>query len=385
MGRIGAIYGLMSWFKKEEKKEAITAPAWVPERAMFELLTAFLDYGIIIYDNDFKILLFNKAAEEIFDVKAGDLVNQRFSLEKTKDPEYKTLAPIIYSSLAPTVVRLSEASVSPQVLRIILEEQQREFETYTSQINDDKGQSWGFLKLVKDKTREAALIKSKSEFITVAAHQLRTPASAVNWSFEGLEKDQTLNPSSKELLKVGHLAAKNLSKIINDLLDVAQLEEGKFGFKFQDLNLVDFLDKLLSEAMPIASQYKVSVYFEKPAEKEIIISADPNRLSLAISNLIDNAIKYNVPQGEVIISLKRLDKFIQVGIRDTGVGIPEEEMSKLFTKFFRAKNVTKFSTEGSGLGLYLVQNIINEHGGKVWAESILNRGSTFYFTLPVKS
>src|SRR3989344_4833163 len=100
------------------------------------------------------------------------------------------------------------------------------------------------------------------------------------------------------MVNVGYKASQNLLKIINDLLNVSQLEEGKFGYQFQKINLVEFLDKLLSDALIVAKEYKVNVYFERPQEKEMLVSADPTRLGLAFSNLIDNAIKYNVEAGQ---------------------------------------------------------------------------------------
>mgnify|MGYP001566327055 CR=1 FL=1 len=151
------------------------------------------------------------------------------------------------------------------------------------------------------------------------------------------------------------------------------------------MDLVEFLDKLLAEAAVVARAHQVEVYLERSQDKEIKVSIDPVRLGLAVSNLIDNAIKYNVPNGQVMVAVERKDGMVQVAIKDTGVGIPEEDLPKLFTRFFRAANVAKFSVDGSGLGLYIVKNIINEHQGKIWVESVLNRGSTFYFTLPLKS
>jgi signal transduction histidine kinase len=139
---------------------------------------------------------------------------------------------------------------------------------------------------------------------------------------------------------------------------------------------------LLSEEQSVASSYKINLYFDRPKD-EINLYFDPEKLALAITNLVDNAIKYNVPNGSVTVSVKRLpnEPFILVSVKDTGLGIPSEAMDKLFTKFFRAENAVKFSTEGSGLGLYLVKNIINRHGGRIWAESEVNRGTTFYFTI----
>ena len=112
---------------------------------------------------------------------------------------------------------------------------------------------------------------------------------------------------------------------------------------------------------------------------------DPIRIKLVLEILVDNAIKYNVKNGEVRIRLRRLEDkpFLAVSVEDTGIGIAPKEMSKVFTKFFRSPRVVKKETTGTGLGLYLAKNIIQRHGGKIWVKSELNRGSTFTFTLPL--
>ena len=123
---------------------------------------------------------------------------------------------------------------------------------------------------------------------------------------------------------------------------------------------------------------------EPPAESPLEAEIDAEKFGLAISNLLENAIKYNVPNGQAVVSLNRQPDapFLQVNIADTGLGIPPEAMDKLFSKFFRAENALTKETTGSGLGLYIVKNIINRHGGQVWAESEIGRGSVFHFTLP---
>ncbi len=178
-------------------------------------------------------------------------------------------------------------------------------------------------------------------------------------------------------------ALTRLLKVVNDLLDIAKIEEGKFGYQFQEVDIGEFLGEQLAEADPIAKQYQVKLYFEKPAE-ELKITADPAKLGVAISNLLDNAIKYNIPNGEVTIQVKKIpDKpYLQITIKDTGIGIPSEAIDKVFKKFFRGENATKIAVEGSGLGLYIAKNIIKRHGGDIKTESTLNRGTTFYISLP---
>jgi signal transduction histidine kinase len=239
------------------------------------------------------------------------------------------------------------------------------------------------LKLVKDTSRQASLLRAKGDFITVAAHQLRTPTTAINWAFENLKKDLSLPDTAKEMIVAGYQASQNLLKIVNDLLNVAQVEEGRFGYQLQESNLVEFLDKLLLEALPVAKQYGIALYFERPPEAKLMVSIDRAKLALVVSNLVDNAIKYNVPDGQIVVTLAKKDNMAEVAVKDTGVGIAKEDLPQLFTKFFRSKTTAKLSIVGSGLGLYLAKNIITEHKGKIWVESVIDRGSTFYFTLPL--
>jgi len=128
----------------------------------------------------------------------------------------------------------------------------------------------------------------------------------------------------------------------------------------------------------------IKIYLEKSVESSVAVSLDRQKISMVLSNLIDNAIKYNVANGKVIVKIERLkdEPYLEVSVKDTGVGLSEEDIKKLFTKFFRSANAVKFAAEGSGLGLYIAKNIINRHGGKIWAESEINRGSVFHFTLP---
>lgn len=340
-----------------------------------------LSDAVIAYDENFNVLIFNKAAERVFGVSAEAVAGIKLGLELASDAKLKRLVQVVFPSLAPTVIARSETGAYPQVADIQFDDAL--LRVTTNRITDASGKTQGFTKVIRDRTREAEILKSKSEFITVAAHQLRTPLTAVGWVFQGLKKDVALNADSKMLVDTGDLASQKLLQIVNDLLDVAKMEGGKFGYEFQSSDLVAFLDGVLQGAKPLAKTYGVELFFDAPKDP-IPLDFDAQKLSVAVSNLIDNAIKYNVPNGTVTLGVQQLpDKpYALVTIKDTGVGVPPEALQKLFTKFFRAENVQKFSTEGSGLGLYLTKNIINRHGGQIWVESELSRGTTFSFTLP---
>jgi len=339
--------------------------------------------GIIAYDPNFRIVIFNRAAEQIFNLTSSEVMGQYFSPERAKEEKLKVLSQVIFPSLAPMVLRQSEAGVYPQIVDISIDEPKAEFRVATDKIIDPNGNLLGFVKLIHDRTREVELLRSKTEFIAIASHQLRTPLTGIHWALESLAKEN-LSDGQRQLVDNALNTAIKLIKTVNDLLDVSKVEEGKFGYDFQDINIVEFISKVVDDMKDLSRQFKIKINFEKPVEESIILSADPQKLSIVVSNLIDNAIRYNVENGEVFVSLEKIkDKpFVEITVRDTGIGIPEGEINKLFTKFFRAQNALEFAPNGSGLGLYIVKNIVRRHGGEIWAESEINRGATFHFTLP---
>ncbi len=369
----------MAFFPEEKETK------WDFYKALSDALIGNFEEGVVIYEPDFKIIKVNKAAADIFEIDSEEVEGRVFSLAEAKNAKSKIMAQAMFASLAPTVVRRSEPGADPQILDISLEDPIKELTITTIRVSDKGGQTAGFVKIIKDRTRELELLRSKSEFVTVAAHQLRTPATAINWALDSLSKEKDLTEAAKGNLGIARKTAHNLLEIINDLISASQIEEGKFGYNFKELDLVSFLEKILADVEPVAAEYKVKVYFERPKAKNLIVSADPARLGMAISNLIDNAVKYNVANGQVVVALNKSGlKLVEVSIKDTGVGISARDLPKIFNKFFRGKGADKIAVDGSGLGLYLAKNIITRHGGKIWAESVPERGSTFYFTLPLK-
>ncbi len=354
------------------------------ERNELVSIISNLNIGVIVYDPNFKILIFNRAAEEIFSIKSKEIIGKAFNLEEGRSYHFKLLSQIIYPSLAPLVIKRSEVGAYPQIADFSFEEPRLELRITTNKIIDLNGRLLGFVKLINNRTREVEIMRSKSEFIALAAHQLRTPSTAAQWAIESLSKE-SLTPSQKELTDISLAAIDGLLKIINNLLDVSKIEAGRFGYQFENINIISFFEEILSELLPLAKQVGINLYFQKPDEPSIIVFIDPQKLKMVLYNLIDNAIKYNVSNGEIIIKLKRVkgQPYVQASVKDTGIGISSAQVSKLFTKFFRAENAIKAVPDGLGLGLYVVKNIIKRHGGEIWAESELNRGSIFYFTIPI--
>jgi len=353
------------------------------EKARVDNIITSMRDGVVIYNPEFEVVLFNRGAEAIFNLNNNEIIGKKLSPDSARDPKLGVLARVVFQSLAPAVIQQTEEGVYPQIADISFGDPHLELRVVSDKMVDDSGKITGFVKIIRDQTREIDLIKSKSDFITIAAHQLRTPLSAVSWTFQSLKNEQ-LNDNQKDLVNTGLSASANLLKIVEDLLNISKIEEGKFGYNFQEIDLISFLQSVINQAGPVAKEYNVEVFMQPSRETSVKIMADPEKLAIAVSNLLENGIKYNIPNGRVTLSVERRADapYMQVNIADTGMGIPEDALDKLFTKFFRAENVMSKETEGSGLGLYMVKNIIKRHGGDVWAESVAGRGSVFHFALP---
>jgi len=348
-----------------------------------ETIIRDIPIGIVAYNSNFEVVIYNPVAQQIFGVTENDLVGKKIDASQASNPAMRMLVQVVFSSLAPTVVKLSDPGVFPQVVDISFQDPAVNLHIITDRVINEAGSVVGFIKFITDLTRENQLLKSKTEFIAVAAHQLRTPLTAVNWALEALE-GSTLTEDQKQFVDTAFAAIKNSLNTVNSLLDVSKIEEGKFGYEFQIIPLLPFLDEILKQAYDLGKQYNIAVYFDRP-KKDCQVRIDAQKLGMVFYNLLDNAIKYNVENGQVTVSIIIDDskKIITVSIKDTGIGIPSEQLDKLFGKFFRADNAIKTVADGNGLGLYIARNIVRNHGGDITVSSELNRGTTFFVTLPI--
>jgi len=229
------------------------------------------------------------------------------------------------------------------------------------------------------------LDKLKSDFISVAAHQLRTPLSGVKWVLKLLLDGDlgTINEDQKGMLKRGYETNEKMIQLVNDLLNVSRIENGKFGYKFEKNDFMKLIRVLMENTVLPSKARNIDVRLENRAGMIPDFMFDPEKLLIALQNIVDNAMKYTLPGGRVTIIVERQGDYIEVKVSDTGVGIPKADIAKLFSKFFRAANVIHLQTDGSGLGLFIVKSIIMRHGGQVWVDSVEGKGTTFTIVVPV--
>ena len=233
--------------------------------------------------------------------------------------------------------------------------------------------------------RLAEANRMKSEFISVVSHQLRSPLSNLRWAIELLSSGRTNGVSKKQLkyFKILKENSNRMRELVSDLLIVSRIETAKLPLKKKEISLEDLVRRVIKELEPFATASNIRVEFK--AQKILPkVLADPSQIRLVIENLLDNAIRYIKEKGKVEIKLEREKNYCRFEIKDTGVGIPKEDQKYIFQKFFRSENVMKHQTQGSGLGLYIAQSIVKRSGGKIGFKSEEGKGSTFFFTLPIK-
>jgi len=240
----------------------------------------------------------------------------------------------------------------------------------------------GWLLIFHDITREKFLDQMKSQFVSISAHQLRTPLSAIKWAL-ALLKDKTIPLKEKtEIIEKLSESTERMIKLVNDLLNVSRIEEGRFLYKPKKEDLREIVKTIFDQEKEIAQKKNITFNLFLPKEPCFSL-VDKEKISLAVQNLIENAIHYTPPGGKVEVFLEKKEKELIFKVKDTGIGIPEEEQKRIFEKFFRGSNALKMETSGSGLGLFITKNIIEAHKGKIWFESKVGKGTTFYFSLPL--
>ncbi|OHA65219.1 MAG: hypothetical protein A3D64_02325 [Candidatus Wildermuthbacteria bacterium RIFCSPHIGHO2_02_FULL_49_9] len=241
------------------------------------------------------------------------------------------------------------------------------------------------LKHVKE--REVLVNRMKSDFLSLAAHQLRTPLSAIKWTLHMLIEGEMgkLTKKQGEFLSKTQTSNERLIRIVNDLLDVTRIGEGQYLYKQKLVSLEDIVRRAVESYQEEARRKKLKIVLVKPPDSLPPVFADEEKLQLAVQNLISNAVQYTRQGPAAAIEVKisqNANRDIEVAVQDTGIGIPDKQQARVFERFFRASNARRVDTEGSGLGLYLVKNIVEAHGGKVWFVSKEGKGSTFTFSLP---
>ena len=221
----------------------------------------------------------------------------------------------------------------------------------------------------------------KTEFVSMVSHELRTPLTSIQGYAELLLEDQRITEEQRETLTIVKKNSDRLLGLVNDLLDLSRMEAGKLDLHRANLDLARLIPQVAGSLRPLIDakrqRLKLDLVEALPA-----VWADQDRVTQILTNLISNAHKYTLAEGNITVAARRDDGFVRVDVSDTGIGLSPEDQAQLFTKFFRAHERSPQAGGGTGLGLVICRLLVELHGGRITVSSAPGQGSTFSFSLP---
>lgn len=347
-----------------------------------KILLESIGDGIIVTDPNGKVLTINGSAEKMFGISEKDIVGLVFwdtvqfedengkTIPKEDRPIFRSVHSLekvsgIYSFLQKGDGKLSAIATSTPVIY--------------------RGKVAGVIVVFHDVTKEKEIEKSKTEFVSLASHQLRTPLSSIRWHAEELISEDLgkINDRQKVYIQKIYNANQRMIKLTDMFLDVSRIETGALRLMPEEIDVSAICRDAISDLSILITEKKLSV--ETSEEKDLpSVETDKNCTFTIFQNILSNAVKYTPPGGKIRITIKTEDAKIHITVSDTGYGIPKKEQPRIFTKLFRAENILEQETDGNGLGLYLTKSILELLGGSIRFESEEGIGTTFHFTIPFK-
>lgn len=358
----------------QDEIEAARKKAEEEKDKTLTIITNFAD-GLLVFDFENKLVRVNPQAEKFFNTKNQRVIGKTMP-ELASLSKFKFLAGLFGKGKWIKKVFRKELKLKENLT----------LEVSTVPMASGEAGKLGSLVILHDITREKRIERMKTEFVSLAAHQLKGPLSGIKWTLRMFLDDELgkVTPKQKNFLEKTYQANERMIALINDLLNVARIEEGRYVYKPVPTDLESMIQSRIDFLQEEIKRKKLKFEFKKPVTKLPQVAIDAEKIDLVIQNLLENAIRYTPTGKEVTVSLKGGIKEIEVTVADTGIGIPQYQQKRVFTKFFRGANAMRMATEGTGLGLFITKNIIEAHKGKIWFESEKNKGTTFHFTLPVK-
>ncbi|OQB06694.1 MAG: Sensor histidine kinase YycG [bacterium ADurb.Bin212] len=336
--------------------------------------------GILVLDQDKTIEEFSPGMEKITGYTRKDAIgrNAQELLKFSAEKNYSLLPDMMFTIATTQKEKYVENSLITKEGKIV------DIEASHTLLQDSKSNSAMALAIVRDITYEKALIERDKEFITVTSHQLNTPLSIIRGYTSLLLAEKAGKLASKQttFLKEIMSSTEKMIELVGSMLSISRIEQEKIKLKIIDVNLSDIIGSVSKSLEGKAEEKHISLVI-KDISKDIVIMADQDHLRQAFSNIIENAIKYT-QKGRVTISVTDRPEVVDVTVADTGIGIPEREIEKIGTRFFRSQNAIDVDNHGSGLGIYIAKTVIEKHHGHIKIDSVVNKGTKITLTLPKK-
>lgn len=380
----------------ESKEQTNYIERFFANNAVVKLLTDSIGDGVIIIDRDNNIKSVNPKAQKLLGQEQKDILDLDYkSVLKFKTLNREEIPP----SDNPIELSLKDQPTNNFELILVLRSGQELFVdlTVSTIINPQSNEQYGGIMVLRDISKKKQEESARSEFISTASHEMRTPVAAIE-GYLGLalnDRVSTIDKRARGYLEKAHASTESLGKLFQDLLLSAKAEDGRLVNKPHVIELGHFLEQL-TESLQFSAQKKgLLVDFTigtggqeqtdtmngKVIKPLYYSHVDPERIKEVITNLFDNAVKYT-EVGKISIGLTGNNEIVQIFIKDTGAGIPASDIRHLFQKFYRVDNSATRTIGGTGLGLFICRKIIELYRGRIWVESELGKGSTFYINLP---
>jgi PAS domain S-box-containing protein len=397
-----AIGGMVWWLAtRHTKRKSATgnsklATSLRDEQTKNSIILNSIEDGVVLVDKEGIIRLFNPGASNITGWKRDDAEGLDWkSVFTLVDNKGETISeeksPFARATSSGQTVRDNDANLTTKSGATIAS-------SFSVSPVVDGGQLNGLVGVFRDVSEERKEENQRAEFISTASHEMRTPVAAIEGylSLALNEKVATIDSRAKDFLEKAHAATKHLGELFQDLLTSAKAEDGRLTNHPEAVELGGLMEQLTSDLHFAAQKKNLALEFiignssvidatatanDKVVRPLYYAFVDPDRLSEVITNLFDNACKYS-EQGKITLGLTGNEAVAQIYVRDTGHGIPPEDIPHLFQKFYRVDNSATRTIGGTGLGLFICRKIIELYHGRIWVESALNKGSTFYINLP---
>ena len=347
--------------------------------------------GVLVLDHNGRVLLVNPAAEELLGFSALALEGQHFRhmLGLGETLIHREMAQALYTELRQRLeadaatASLTESTAS---LTVRLEAGNKVLAVNIAPLIVSLGAAPGVVAALRDISREAEVERLKNEFISTVSHELRTPMTSIKGYTDLLFLGMAggLTDAQRNFLQIIKSNADRLTALVNDILDISRIETGRIRLTIEALDLVGVIGDVVASFEEQYRDKSMALVWKKPADLPQV-RGDATRATQVLSNLLANAWHYTPEGGQVTISVKRTDGFVQVDVADTGIGISPEDVSRIFDRFYRADHPVVQEAGGTGLGLSIVKMFVEMLGGEIWVESEVGIGSTFSFTLPLSS
>jgi two-component system, OmpR family, sensor histidine kinase VicK len=395
---LGAVIFLV-WRKNHTSKKQGTSSSLgdlQAEKAKSSIILNVIEDGVMVIDTEGIIRLFNPAAGKITGWQVADAISIDYrSIFKFLDDKGNPVNPID----EPIAKAMKEAvTVRSNDLILVSKSDKRYYLSIgVSPLTDVNNKMTGVVAIFRDISQEKDEEKRRAEFISTASHEMRTPVAAIEGYLALAMNDKVskIDSKARSYLEKAHSSTQHLGKLFQDLLTSAKAEDGRLVSHPVVVEAGAFLDQLIdslrfaAEKKGLFMDYTVGASgpgATNAAGSKVIrplyyIHVDPDRLREVITNIFDNAVKYT-SSGRITLGLTGNDEVVQMFVRDTGPGIPPEDVPHLFQKFYRVDSSTTRTIGGTGLGLFICKKIIELYKGRIWAESELGKGSSFYINLP---